>query len=171
MFWMHINVWNDSAENSNTGRNTCLGSIRPGLHCPPLDSLSYYLLLHFLPNVDVPPPHQVPSDITTWHASLHHSWVFITLYEFLLHSTITAWGKDHEKDAFEHIIKQFPSVPVSIVSDSYDIYNACEKIWGEDLRGLIEKRSADAPLVVRPDSGNPLDTVLKVCSRRQLAFN
>uniref|UniRef100_A0A3Q3E2E1 Nicotinamide phosphoribosyltransferase n=1 Tax=Labrus bergylta TaxID=56723 RepID=A0A3Q3E2E1_9LABR len=78
------------------------------------------------------------------------------------HSTITAWGKDHEKDAFEHIIKQFPSVPVSIVSDSYDIYNACEKIWGEDLRGLIEKRSADAPLVVRPDSGNPLDTVLKV---------
>uniref|UniRef100_A0A673LJ79 Nicotinamide phosphoribosyltransferase n=1 Tax=Sinocyclocheilus rhinocerous TaxID=307959 RepID=A0A673LJ79_9TELE len=78
------------------------------------------------------------------------------------HSTITAWGKDHEKDAFEHIIKQFPSVPVSIVSDSYDIYNACEKIWGEDLRGLIEMRSADAPLVVRPDSGNPLDTVLKV---------
>uniref|UniRef100_A0A3P8N853 Nicotinamide phosphoribosyltransferase n=1 Tax=Astatotilapia calliptera TaxID=8154 RepID=A0A3P8N853_ASTCA len=78
------------------------------------------------------------------------------------HSTITAWGKDHEKDAFEHIIKQFPSVPVSIVSDSYDIYNACEKIWGEDLRALIEMRSADAPLVVRPDSGNPLDTVLKV---------
>ncbi|KAJ0012450.1 hypothetical protein NQD34_016784 [Periophthalmus magnuspinnatus] len=76
--------------------------------------------------------------------------------------TITAWGKDHEKDAFEHIIKQFPSVPVSIVSDSYDIYNACEKIWGEDLRSLIECRSADAPLVVRPDSGNPLDTVLKV---------
>ncbi|KAG7240742.1 hypothetical protein INR49_026631 [Caranx melampygus] len=76
--------------------------------------------------------------------------------------TITAWGKDHEKDAFKHIIEQFPSVPVSIVSDSYDIYNACEKIWGEDLRGLIEKRSADAPLVVRPDSGNPLDTVLKV---------
>ncbi|KAL0962673.1 hypothetical protein UPYG_G00343820 [Umbra pygmaea] len=78
------------------------------------------------------------------------------------HSTITAWGKDHERDAFEHIVRQFPNVPVSIVSDSYDIYNACEKIWGEDLRSLIECRSADAPLVVRPDSGNPLDTVLKV---------
>lgn len=81
---------------------------------------------------------------------------------FFFSSTITAWGKDHEKDAFEHIVKQFPSVPVSVVSDSYDIYNACEKIWGEDLRSLIETRSADAPLVVRPDSGNPLDTVLKV---------
>uniref|UniRef100_A0A8C7RFY0 Nicotinamide phosphoribosyltransferase n=1 Tax=Oncorhynchus mykiss TaxID=8022 RepID=A0A8C7RFY0_ONCMY len=78
------------------------------------------------------------------------------------HSTITAWGKDHEKDAFEHIVRQFPNVPVSIVSDSYDIYNACEKIWGEDLRSLIESRSADAPLVIRPDSGDPLDTVLKV---------
>ncbi|TKS90706.1 Nicotinamide phosphoribosyltransferase [Collichthys lucidus] len=83
-----------------------------------------------------------------------------------LSRTITAWGKDHEKDAFEHIIKQFPSVPVSIVSDSYDIYNACEKIWGEDLRGLIEKRSADAPLVVRPDSGNPLDTVLEILGKK-----
>nr|XP_009292044.2 uncharacterized protein si:dkey-145c18.2 [Danio rerio] len=78
------------------------------------------------------------------------------------HSTITAWGKDHEKDAFEHIVRMFPSVPVSVVSDSYDIYNACEKIWGEELRSLVEMRSADAPLVVRPDSGDPLETVLRV---------
>ncbi|GCC18461.1 nicotinamide phosphoribosyltransferase [Chiloscyllium punctatum] len=78
------------------------------------------------------------------------------------HSTITAWGKDCEKDAFEHIMKKFSTVPVSIVSDSYDIYNACEKIWGEDLRHLIELRSPEAPLIIRPDSGNPLDTVLQV---------
>ncbi|XP_021323615.2 nicotinamide phosphoribosyltransferase [Danio rerio] len=78
------------------------------------------------------------------------------------HSTITAWGKDHEKDAFEHIVRMFPSVPVSVVSDSYDIYNASEKIWGEELRSLVEMRSADAPLVVRPDSGDPLETVLRV---------
>lgn len=84
--------------------------------------------------------------------------VFFTLFS----STITAWGKDHEKDAFEHIVTQFSSVPVSVVSDSYDIYNACEKIWGEDLRHLIVSRSTEAPLIIRPDSGNPLDTVLKV---------
>lgn len=57
---------------------------------------------------------------------------------------------------------QFSSVPVSVVSDSYDIYNACEKIWGDDLRHIIEDRSPEAPLIIRPDSGNPLDTVLKV---------
>uniref|UniRef100_A0A4W3JBC5 Nicotinamide phosphoribosyltransferase n=1 Tax=Callorhinchus milii TaxID=7868 RepID=A0A4W3JBC5_CALMI len=78
------------------------------------------------------------------------------------HSTITAWGKDGEKDAFEHIVKMFPTVPVSVVSDSYDIYNACEKIWGEQLRSLVERRSPGAPLIIRPDSGNPLDTVLQV---------
>lgn len=53
-------------------------------------------------------------------------------------------------------------MPVSVVSDSYDIYNACEKIWGDDLRHIIEARSPEAPLIIRPDSGNPLDTVLKV---------
>uniref|UniRef100_A0A5F9CB16 Nicotinamide phosphoribosyltransferase n=1 Tax=Oryctolagus cuniculus TaxID=9986 RepID=A0A5F9CB16_RABIT len=67
-----------------------------------------------------------------------------------------------EHNAFEHIVTQFSSVPVSVVSDSYDIYNACEKIWGEDLRHLIVSRSTEAPLIIRPDSGNPLDTVLKV---------
>lgn len=100
-----------------------------------------------------------------FHFHLTHQSPFIHPHRavfFCFCSTITAWGKDHEKDAFEHIVKQFPSVPVSVVSDSYDIYNACEKIWGEDLRSLIETRSASAPLVVRPDSGNPLDTVLKV---------
>ena len=45
------------------------------------------------------------------------------------HSTITVWGKDNEKDAFEHVVTQFSSVPASVVSDSYDIFNACEKIW------------------------------------------
>ncbi|CAF94950.1 unnamed protein product, partial [Tetraodon nigroviridis] len=59
----------------------------------------------------------------------------------------------------------FTSVPVFVVSDSYDIYNACEKIWTEDLRSLVETDNANAPLVVRPDSGNPLDTVLMVLEK------
>lgn len=48
------------------------------------------------------------------------------------HSTITAWEKDHEKDAFEHIVTHFSSVPASVVSNNHDIYIAYEKIWGED---------------------------------------
>lgn len=112
--------------------------------------------LHLLLSFIVSLPLDSPEPFHTSSPSIFFVFVFVFC------STITAWGKDHEKDAFEHIVKQFPSVPVSVVSDSYDIYNACEKIWGEDLRSLIETRSASAPLVVRPDSGNPLDTVLKV---------
>lgn len=57
-----------------------------------------------------------------------------------------------------------------MVSDSYDIHNACGKIWGQDLRSLVEMRSANAPLVVRPDSGNLLETVLTVLEILGKAF-
>lgn len=70
------------------------------------------------------------------------------------HSTITAWGKDREKDAYEHILNSAPeSATIAIVSDSYDIYNACRNIYGDALRDTILKRSGT--LVIRPDSGVP----------------
>ena len=51
----------------------------------------------------------------------------------------------------------------AVVSDSYDIWNACEKLWGEELKDLIVKRGDNGgTLVVRPDSGNPADVVVKV---------
>lgn len=58
--------------------------------------------------------------------------------------------------------------------------DACEKLWGEELKDLIEDRGRRGyllwlyqlyfhhflkgvgPLVVRPDSGDPATTVLKV---------
>ena len=76
------------------------------------------------------------------------------------HSTITSWGKEGESQAYEHILNTFPSGFVSVVSDSWNIYDACEKIWGEELKSLVE--SKDRVLVVRPDSGNP-ETVVPDC--------
>uniref|UniRef100_UPI0035901437 nicotinamide phosphoribosyltransferase isoform X1 n=2 Tax=Myxine glutinosa TaxID=7769 RepID=UPI0035901437 len=78
------------------------------------------------------------------------------------HSNITAWGQQQERAAFKYILEAFPKLPVSIVSDSYDIINACERIWGEDLRSIVEARSSDAPLIIRPDSGDPVIMVSKV---------
>ena len=77
-------------------------------------------------------------------------------------SNITAWGQQQERAAFKFILEAFPKLPVSIVSDSYDIINACERIWGEDLRSVVEARSSDAPLIIRPDSGDPVIMVIKV---------
>ena len=54
------------------------------------------------------------------------------------HSTITSWGKENEKEAFKNMLEQFPKGLVAVVSDSYDIYNAVGKLWGEDLKSMIE---------------------------------
>lgn len=78
------------------------------------------------------------------------------------HSTITVWGKEHEVDAYRNMLKQYakPGSIVAVVSDSYDIYNACEKIWGEELRQ--EVIDSGATIVIRPDSGDPEIVVRKV---------
>ncbi|XP_078059350.1 nicotinamide phosphoribosyltransferase 2 [Mustelus asterias] len=78
------------------------------------------------------------------------------------HSTIISWGRSQEKDAFEYLLKQFPSTPISIVSDSYDIFNACKQIWGGELKDCVERRNKDSMVVIRPDSGDPVETILEV---------
>jgi nicotinamide phosphoribosyltransferase len=78
------------------------------------------------------------------------------------HSTIVSWGKEHEVDAYKNMIHKFamPGATFSIVSDSYDIYNACENIYGDELKHEIER--SGATLVVRPDSGDPIVVVGKI---------
>ena len=68
------------------------------------------------------------------------------------HSTITSWGgPEYELEAFKHIIDQYPEGLVSVVSDSYNIINACENYWGK-----IEPPNENQVIVVRPDSGDPM---------------
>lgn len=75
------------------------------------------------------------------------------------HSTITAWGKDKELDAFTNILQQFPDGLVACVSDSYNIYQACSNYWGKMLKSQILQR--EGCLVVRPDSGEPRVSVIR----------
>ncbi len=79
---------------------------------------------------------------------------------FCLCSTITTWTQTGELEAFKNMLTQFPKGLVAIVSDSYNIWNACDKLYGEELHDLIEKR--EGTLVVRPDSGDPPEVVVKV---------
>lgn len=76
------------------------------------------------------------------------------------HSTITSWGKEHEYDAFQNMLTQYPDGLVACVSDSYDIEAACNAWASEPLRSQILNRKGT--LVVRPDSGDPATTVLLV---------
>ena len=80
------------------------------------------------------------------------------------HSTITSWGRDREADAYRNLLQRFakPGAVVACVSDSYNIYEAIERIWGGELRQQVI--DSGATLVVRPDSGDPA-SVVTACLR------
>jgi nicotinamide phosphoribosyltransferase len=76
------------------------------------------------------------------------------------HSTMTAWGESREVEAFRNMLTAYPTGLVACVSDSYDVYRACEKIWGEILKPDIMQRKGT--LVIRPDSGDPVQVLVRV---------
>lgn len=79
------------------------------------------------------------------------------------HSTITSWGKDCEVLAYQNMINQFgkPGDLVAVVSDSYNIYDAVEKIWCSDsMQELIKEKGCT--VVIRPDSGYPATVVNRI---------
>jgi nicotinamide phosphoribosyltransferase len=85
------------------------------------------------------------------------------------HSTITAWGKWGEADAYRNMLTQFPKGLVAVVSDSYDIYNACKKLWGKELIDLVQQRVG--VLVIRPDSGDARVVLPKILDILAEKFN
>lgn len=77
------------------------------------------------------------------------------------HSTITCWGKDREVEAYANMLTAYKDSPiVACVSDSYDIYNAVENLWGTQLKGEVE--DFNGLLVIRPDSGDPVEVNLRL---------
>ena len=74
------------------------------------------------------------------------------------HSTITSWGKERELDAYKNALNVYDDCMFACVSDSFNIYNALEKLWGTELKDEILKRKQ--AVVFRPDSGNPKDVVI-----------
>lgn len=84
------------------------------------------------------------------------------------HSTITSWGRENEVDAYRNMVKQFgkEGAIVAVVSDSYDIYKACE-MWGTELKDDVI--NSGATVVIRPDSGDPcvvLPQMLRILSNK-----
>jgi nicotinamide phosphoribosyltransferase len=73
---------------------------------------------------------------------------------------MTALGPEGEAAQFKRVLEAYPTGIVSIVSDSYDIYKAAEEIVGEQLKDLVLSR--DGVTVIRPDSGDPISTVLRL---------
>lgn len=73
------------------------------------------------------------------------------------HSVMCAGGKENEIETFRRLIEDvYPNGIVSIVSDSWDLW----KVLTEYLPKLKDKVLArDGKLVIRPDSGDPVDII------------
>ncbi|WP_444899364.1 nicotinate phosphoribosyltransferase [Microbulbifer sp. VAAC004] len=86
------------------------------------------------------------------------------------HSTITAWGRDGEALAYQNILQHFSgkNKTVAVVSDSYDLWHAVENIWGGQLKNTIQ--NSGGTLVIRPDSGNPVQIVVECIERLMHIF-
>lgn len=77
------------------------------------------------------------------------------------HSTMTSWGREREEAAYANMLDAFEREGglVAVVSDSYDLDAAVAEIWGGTLREKVLTRKGT--LVVRPDSGDPIETPLR----------
>lgn len=68
------------------------------------------------------------------------------------HSVMCSYGEENEFDAFKNILDLYPTGIVSIVSDTYNIWNVITDFLPR-LKDQIMAR--DGKTVLRPDSGNP----------------
>lgn len=80
------------------------------------------------------------------------------------HSIMTLKGEEGEVEMMKRVLTLFPTGLVACVSDSYNIFRAVSKYWGEDLIEMILSRPAEPgnQLVIRPDSGHVIRTLKEI---------
>jgi nicotinamide phosphoribosyltransferase len=70
------------------------------------------------------------------------------------HSVMCAGGKEDEIETFRRLLETYPTGILSVVSDTWDLWKVCT----EHVVTLKEEILArDGKLVIRPDSGDPVD--------------
>ncbi len=79
------------------------------------------------------------------------------------HSTITSWGEENELEAHENVIdiflKEDGKVAASVI-DSYNTFDTATNIISNELKSKII--NSGGRLVVRPDSGDLPETIIKL---------
>lgn len=78
------------------------------------------------------------------------------------HSVMCMGQKEAEIETFKRLLDLYPTGILSVVSDTWDLWKVCT----EYLPQLKEQISArDGKLVIRPDSGDPVDIICGLNSR------
>lgn len=73
------------------------------------------------------------------------------------HSVMCAGGDENERETFERLLELYPNGIVSVVSDTWDLWNVLQNIV-PSLKDRILAR--DGKLVIRPDSGDPVKIIV-----------
>lgn len=72
------------------------------------------------------------------------------------HSVMCAGSKESEVETFRRLLQTYPTGILSVVSDTWDLWKVCT----EHIVTLKEEILArDGKLVIRPDSGDPVDII------------
>jgi nicotinamide phosphoribosyltransferase len=78
------------------------------------------------------------------------------------HSVMTARGPAGEFEVVSQVLDEHPTGILSVVGDSYDIYHFTDEI-GTTFKDRIMAR--DGKFVVRPDSGDPVETMVTLSQK------
>jgi nicotinamide phosphoribosyltransferase len=80
------------------------------------------------------------------------------------HSVMCAGGKEDEVETFRRLLNTYPNGILSVVSDTWDLWKVCT----EHIVTLKEEILArDGKLVIRPDSGDPVDILCGIDDYKQ----
>ncbi len=72
------------------------------------------------------------------------------------HSVMCAGTKDDEIGTFRHLMDTYPTGILSVVSDTWDLWKVLTKYLPELKEEVLAR---DGKLVIRPDSGDPVDII------------
>lgn len=70
------------------------------------------------------------------------------------HSVACSFGIDNEDSYFTNMIRSYPTGIVSIVSDTYDVFNFVKTMSAEHRDEILNR---EGTVVFRPDSGDPVE--------------
>ena len=72
------------------------------------------------------------------------------------HSVMCAGSKEGELETFQRLLKTFPKGILSVVSDTWDLWNVITVILPQLKEQILTR---EGKLVIRPDSGDPVDII------------
>jgi nicotinamide phosphoribosyltransferase len=72
------------------------------------------------------------------------------------HSVMCAGGDENELETFRYLMKQFPTGNLSIVSDTWDLWKVLTIILPTLKEEILTR---DGKVVIRPDSGDPVEII------------